>query len=103
MPIRMAPYIQYTKIKIEQKHSYTHTRTYIKRLFEKNKDQGIGEKIIKKEAFVIQHETEYYHCWIDRYIGWIEGEKKRNEKQKQLITDVVNVLNYYPMLINFHP
>jgi hypothetical protein len=52
---------------------------------------------------VIQHETEYYHCWIDRYIGWIEGEKKRNEKQKQLITDVVNVLNYYPMLINFHP
>lgn len=63
------------KIEIEQK---TRTHIYQKRLIE-NKDQNSAEKkkeerknlgeIINEEAFVIQHETEYYHCWIDRNIG----------------------------------
>lgn len=62
------------KIEIKQK-TRTHTHTFTKRLFE-SKDQNSAKKrgknlgeIINEEAFVIQHETEYYHCWVDRDIG----------------------------------
>jgi hypothetical protein len=75
----VAPYIQYTKSR-SNKNTPTYTHTHTKRLFE-NKEQRLAKKnlgkIINEEAFVIQHETEYYHCWIDRDIGWIGGKENR--------------------------
>jgi hypothetical protein len=32
---------------------------------------------------VIQHETEYYHCWIDRNIDWREKEEKKKKKKRK--------------------
>jgi len=71
------------KIKIEQKHSYRHAHTHTYQEIIWKQRSRLAKKdlreIINEKAFVIQHETEYYHCWLDRNIGWI-GEKKKNWK-----------------------
>jgi hypothetical protein len=55
-----------------QNRDRTKTHTH-QEIIRKKMDQGSQKKklgkIISKEAFVIQHETGYYHCWTDRDIG----------------------------------
>lgn len=76
----MAPYIQYTKSRSNENiHTYIYTQIDTKRLLKKKtheikvrkQNREPLEELIDSEAFVIQHETEYDHCWTDRDIGRI--------------------------------
>lgn len=48
----------------------------------KKQDKRNMEGIINRDAFVIQHETEYYHCWTDRAPGRSRGRKNEEIKKK---------------------